>query len=150
MGLVTPKHVKRFNAILAAFDDAGFNVFHHTLNANSFGVPQHRPRLFIVGLNAGKYPKVEFSFPVGREAETTVRTAIHGLPRPVFFSRDITSRDIPCHPNHWTMVPKSPKFAKPARKSDARSSRRLAWDEESPTVAYGNREIHIHPNGGRG
>ena len=26
MGLVTPKHVKRFKAILAAFDDAGFKV----------------------------------------------------------------------------------------------------------------------------
>jgi DNA (cytosine-5)-methyltransferase 1 len=149
MGLVTPKHVKRFKAILTAFDDAGFNVFHHTLNAKAFGVPQDRPRLFIVGLNADIYPEVTFSFPVGCEAETTVRNAIHGLPKPVFFSRDITARDIPCHPNHWTMVPKSQKFKQSAGHSDGRSFRRLAWDEGSPTVAYGNREIHIHPNGSR-
>jgi DNA (cytosine-5)-methyltransferase 1 len=149
MGLVTPKHVKRFNAIVAAFADAGFNVFHHTLNAKAFGVPQDRRRLFIVGLNADTYPEVAFSFPVGCEAETTVRNAIHGLPKPVFFSRDITARDIPWHPNHWTMVPKSQKFKKPTRKSDGRSFRRRAWDEQSPTVAYGNREIHIHPSGRR-
>jgi DNA (cytosine-5)-methyltransferase 1 len=149
MGLMTPKHVQRFKAILAAFDDAGFNVFHHSLNARAFGVPQNRPRLFIVGLNADKYPDAEFSFPTGSEPETTVRNAIQGLPKPVFFSRDIAARDIPCHPNHWTMVPKSDKFRKPARRGDGRSFRRLAWDEESPTVAYGNREIHIHPNGSR-
>ena len=91
MGLVTPKHIKRFKAILAAFDDAGFKVVFQTLNARSFGVPQNRPRLFIVGLNSSKYPEVKFSFPNGCEAETTVRSEIHGLPSPAFFSRDITA-----------------------------------------------------------
>jgi len=149
MGLMTPKHLQRFEAILAAFGEAGFIVFHHTLNANTFGVPQNRPRLFIVGLNADKHKDATFTFPAGSEPEATVESAIHGLPKPAFFSRDISASDIPCHPNHWTMVPKSEKFTKSSSKSDGRSFRRLAWNEESPTVAYGNREIHVHPNGSR-
>ena len=30
-----------------------------------------------------------------------------------------------------------------------RSFRRLEWDKPSPTVAYGHREIHVHPDGRR-
>ena len=77
-----------------------------------------------------------------------MRDAIAGLPEPVFFARGMTAKDIPFHPNHWTMMPRSPKLTTQVP-TDGRSFRRLLWDEESPTVAYGNREIHVHPDGGR-
>jgi DNA (cytosine-5)-methyltransferase 1 len=53
-----------------------------------------------------------FEFPVG-DATTisTVAGAIRGLPEPVFFQRGLTPEGIPYHPNHWTMRPKSKKFA---------------------------------------
>ena len=46
------------------------------------------------------------------------------------------------------MQPKSERFT--TREFNRwRSFRRLQWSEPSPTVAYGNREIHIHPSGRR-
>ncbi len=148
MGLLNRIHINRFRAIEREFESAGFNIFSHDLNALSFGVPQNRRRLFIVGLNSVLFPGVRFEFPKGRSRQQCVRDAIEGLPAPAFFTRGLTEKDIPHHPNHWTMMPKSPKLGGETC-SDGRSFRRLVWDRESPTVAYGNREIHVHPDGGR-
>jgi DNA (cytosine-5)-methyltransferase 1 len=148
MGLMTPKHTSRFQSIRMAFRKAGFNIFHHDLDAQDFGVPQLRRRLFLVGLNKNLFPNSKFIFPAGHVRKTTVRDAIEGLPAPVFFERGLKATDIDYHPNHWTMKPKSEKFDKETP-TDGRSFRRLEWDEVSPTVAYGNREIHVHPEGGR-
>jgi DNA (cytosine-5)-methyltransferase 1 len=148
MGLLTPRHAKRFQAIIREFEGAGFKVWHRDLNASAFGVAQNRRRLFVVGLNATLYPDVEFRFPKGAKVEKSVRDAISGLPAPVFNARGLTRKDIPYHPNHWTSVPVSVKLCG-LSPTDGRSFRRLDWDEMSPTVAYGNREIHVHPDGGR-
>lgn len=148
MGLMNRVHIERFRAIERRFEDAGFNIFPQELNAHSFGVAQNRRRLFIVGLNSTLHPNIKFEFPKGRGPRHCVRDAIEGLPAPAFFRRGITGEEIPHHPNHWTMTPKSPKLGDGAS-TDGRSFRKLLWDQESPTVAYGNREIHIHPDGGR-
>lgn len=148
MGLLTAKHAARFQSIRAAFRKAGFNIFHHDLDAQDFGVPQLRRRLFLVGLNKKLFADCDFIFPSGHVQKRTVRDAIEGLPAPAFFERGLKSTDIAYHPNHWTMMPKSEKFTTSAA-TDGRSFRRLEWDEVSPTVAYGNREIHVHPEGGR-
>jgi DNA (cytosine-5)-methyltransferase 1 len=147
MGLTTPRHLSRFLGILESFKDAGFKVFHNELNAVSFGVAQNRRRLFIVGLNTQLYGDTTFAFPRGRSAKKCVRDAIWGLPEPTYYSRELRQTEIPYHPNHWTMMPKSAKLV--TGSTGGRSFRRLKWDEESPTVAYGNREIHVHPDGGR-
>jgi DNA (cytosine-5)-methyltransferase 1 len=147
-GLATPKHAKRLSRILSRLRAAGFNVFVAELNASNFDVPQRRRRLFIVGLNATLYPKNIFVFPKHHGQKRTIRDAIAGLPQPLFYDRDLTPSSIPYHPNHWTMVPKSAKFSS-GHSSDGRSFKRLQWDEVSPTVAYGHREIHVHPNGTR-
>jgi A/G-specific adenine glycosylase len=46
------------------------------------------------------------------------------------------------------MNPRSTKF-KNGIHGDGRSFRRLKWGRPSFTVAYGNREVHVHPNGKR-
>ena len=148
MGLMTPKHASRFDSIRKAFRQAGFNVFYHDLDAQDFGVPQLRRRLFLIGLNKKTFPNTEFIFPAGHVRKVTVRDTIAGLPEPVYFERGLKPHDIAYHPNHWTMMPKSEKF-QTETSTDGRSFRRLEWDEVSPTVAYGNREIHVHPDGGR-
>jgi DNA (cytosine-5)-methyltransferase 1 len=145
--LTGPKHIKRFNRIVKKMENAGFNVFHSVLNASDFTVPQRRKRVFIVGLNRKLYPSLQFTFPKKSGEMRTVADAISGLPKPLFFKRGLTPADIPHHPNHWTMMPKSSKLKKGM--SSGRSFRRLKWNEVSPTVAYGNREIHVHPSGGR-
>lgn len=50
--------------IVAAFDAAGYSLFWRILDAADYGVPQHRERLFIVGLSNDSHGKTkEFCFP---------------------------------------------------------------------------------------
>jgi len=148
-GLKSDKHKHHFSNFVTSFQEAGFNVFEQALNANAFGVPQNRRRVFIVGINKELYPNVQFKFPNGNlDHLITVRDAIASLPEPAFFKRGIKRKEIPCHSNHWTMNPKSPKFTNGSSKS-GRSFRKLKWDQPSWAVAYGHREIHVHPGGTR-
>lgn len=151
-GLRNPRHRTRYKNIISALTNSGFAVFAGELDAVWFGVPQNRQRLFLVGINALRYPWLKFEFPsqpLGKPH--TVRDAIKGLPEPTFFKRGIMADQIPFHPNHWTMNPRSKKFSarNAAANGDGRSFRRLKWDRPSRTVAYGNREIHLHPSGHR-
>lgn len=152
-GLLSKKHIEKFRFFIRLFEEAGFRVFTAKLDAKDFGVPQRRPRVFVVGLNKDKYPRGEFRFPrPAEEKQKTVRDAIAHLPEPVYYSRGLTPEHIPYHPNHWCLVPRSPKFRSihlKSGKTTGRSFRILSWDKPSYTVAYGHREVHIHPNGHR-
>ncbi len=147
-GMCDKKHVKTFSSIKNHLNNGGFNLFEKEVQASHFGVPQKRKRIFLIGINREKYPSLSFSFPVGIDCDINVYDTIGHLPEPVFFSRDLTPENIPFHKNHWTMRPKSIKF-QDGVKPGGRSFKLLYWDKKSPTVAYGNREIHIHPNGKR-
>jgi DNA (cytosine-5)-methyltransferase 1 len=152
-GLNGMNHRNTFGQFKTLFRKAGFKLFAATLNAQHFGVAQQRPRVFVVGLNTQKYSDVEFSFPIGNlKSKRTVKSKIGKLPKPTFFKRGLRPGDIEHHPNHWTMQPKSKKFRsgklKPGQ-SRGRSFRVLSWEKPSWTVAYGHREIHIHPAGKR-
>lgn len=126
-----------------------FQIFTACLNAADFGVAQTRQRLFIVGLRKREGKRQQFSFPAPTaDIHATVEDAIAGLPDPIFFDRSLTPELIPFHPNHWTMQPRSPRFGADLVTS-GRSLIRLAWHKPSRTVAYGNREIHVHPSGMR-
>lgn len=152
-GLALPRHEPLLKHFKKLFSRAGFHVFQDSLDARDFGVPQRRKRIFIVGINKTKYPDVQFAFPLGGfRTWRTVRDAIGGLPPPTFYRRDLTRDDIPFHPNHWCMVPRSKKFSNgflKIRDLSRRPFRVLEWDKPSGTVAYGNREVHVHPSGGR-
>ncbi|WP_208459085.1 DNA cytosine methyltransferase [Paraburkholderia sp. BCC1876] len=126
-----------------------FQIFTACLNAADFGVAQTRQRVFIVGLRKRVGHPQKFAFPAPTaNIHATVEDAIAGLPDPTFFHRSLTPELIPFHPNHWTMQPRSPRFG-PDLVTSGRSLIRLAWHKPSRTVAYGHREIHVHPNGMR-
>lgn len=152
-GISSSKHVATFRRFKRYFEQAGFNLFEGMLDAQHFGVPQMRPRVFVVGLNRAKFPNLTFGFPIGKpDCIKTVGSVLRSLQDPMFFKRGLSSADIPVHPNHWTMVPKSEKFRNGMLKEGevkGRSFRVLAWNKPSWTVAYGNREIHVHPSGRR-
>jgi DNA (cytosine-5)-methyltransferase 1 len=130
-----------------------FTISETILDAVNYGVPQRRPRLFVVGINKQKYPGQEFKFPCpSLKKQKTVRDAIGNLPAPIISIAGTCSRESRYHPNHRAMAPKSRRFLNGTlHEGDAsgRSFRVLSWDRPSWTVAYGNREVHVHPSGKR-
>ena len=154
-GLKTKSHEALFEELKSLFQKAGFVIQESVLDALDFGVPQRRQRIFVVGFNRQKHGDISFSFPSkSQQSPTTVRDVLSGLPDPVYFSRDLTADKIPFHPNHWCMRPRSKKFlnghlTRAGNGTRGRPFRVLDWDSASRTVAYGHREVHVHPSGKR-
>jgi DNA (cytosine-5)-methyltransferase 1 len=153
-GLLKKKHATRYKSTVSAFSKAGFSVQAELLNASSFGVAQDRPRLILVGFNKSLCPGLEWTPPTPTHTfPLTVRSAIGKLPPPRYWERDLDPSSIPIHQNHWCMVPKSKSFTTPGAlvqgTARGRSFRTLDWNQPSPTIAYGNREVHVHPSGCR-
>lgn len=152
LGLRHKRHEVMFAEFKRLFTNAGFTIFEGELDAADFGVAQVRKRVFIVGFNKEKYPNLQFSFPSGWKHRATVRDTIGDLPPALLFQRGTLPDEIPHHPNHWCMRPRSPRFTNGTLKQGeikGRPFRVLRWDEPSWTVAYGHREVHIHPDGKR-
>jgi DNA (cytosine-5)-methyltransferase 1 len=145
-GLLQPQHAGLWSRLRSKLAKLGFNLYCQELNALDFGVAQVRRRLFLVGIH-DRFQK-PYKAPIGRSEPRSLESVIGGLPEPVFYQRNIDPESIPFHKNHWTMQPKSSRF----HNQDFnrwRSFRILDWNRPSPTVAYGNREVHIHPDGRR-
>lgn len=153
LGLKHQRHQHVFEEFKKLFAGAGFRIFEGELDAVEFGVAQVRKRVFIVGLNKEKYSDLAFSFPVGSpKSRVTVREKIGWLAPPMYFQRGTSPDAIPYHPNHWCMRPRSPRFTNGTLKQGeirGRPFRVLRWNEPSWTVAYGHREVHVHPSGKR-
>lgn len=148
LGIRDKKHAKTYEALVKGIAALGFDVTEKELCAADFGVPQNRRRVVLSGMRIGQwYSPVR---PRKRKGLATVRQAIGGLEAPAYFKRNLDPNDIPVHPNHWTMQPKSARFENPAPEiAEQRSFKRLDWDAPSRTIAFGHREIHVHPQGHR-
>jgi DNA (cytosine-5)-methyltransferase 1 len=153
LGLRHGQHEVQFREFKDLFTDAGFRIFEGELNALDFGVPQVRRRVFVVGFNRRKYRTLEFTFPARRASKPRcVGDFLEELPEPTFFRRGLEPEEIAFHPNHWCMNPRSPRFKNGSlhnSKIHGRPFRLLKWDAPSWTVAYGHREMHVHPSGKR-
>jgi DNA (cytosine-5)-methyltransferase 1 len=148
LGITHQKHAAVMAQLVDGLLGLDFVVAERKLTATEFGVAQRRTRLLVTAT-----PTEASVFPHEPERETgspNVRAALKAIAsEPAFFARSLTPGDIPLHPNHWTMNPKSRRFAQPVGKRDGRSFKRLIWDDPSPTIAFGHREIPIHPDGHR-
>lgn len=153
-GLLSERHAHRLRRYEKAFEDAGFTLNRAVLLATDYSTPQIRERLFVVGFNTDLYGGARWSpppkIPTADGRRPDVRGAIGELPNATYYERGLTPDKIQHHVNHWCMKPKSPKFTTPGalRPGDGsnRSFKTLAWNSPSPTVAYGHREVHIHPS----
>lgn len=148
LGIRDKKHAATYAALVMGLEKLGFNVTEKELCSLDFGVPQMRRRILLSALRSKQgYKEVK---PEHKDGIKTVKEAIGHLAEPVFFDRALTTSAIPIHPNHWTMKPKSKRFLDPDKDyGEGRSFKRLAWEKPSPTIAFGNREIHVHPSGRR-
>jgi len=91
-GLTIGKHRQFLDALIAAFHDAGYAVRipWRVLNAASFGVPQHRERLFLIGARKGvrlpQYPDATSTLSAdlfdqdGRQRTPTCADALSDVP----------------------------------------------------------------------
>lgn len=150
LGILDKKHEATFDNVLTRFHDLGFHERVEKYCALDFGVPQTRRRVIIAAFADAEAAERYKLDPINSE-DLSVRAAFQGIPEPVFYRRGMSEAEIPFHPNHWAMVPKSKKFLNPDNESatSGRCFRRLEWEKPSPTVAYGHREMHVHPSGRR-
>ena len=148
-GLTQGQHRWRYLQFKRLCKKAGYSVREKVVNAGRFGIPQNRKRIIVIGINRERYPGLVLDPPEGEKQPTSTRMALEGLPEPAFCSRDLDPAEVPYHPNHVAMVPKSRKFTDGMLEPGdhrGRSFRVLSWDLPSYTVAYGHREVHVHPN----
>lgn len=149
LGIRDTKHLETYRGILSKFMEIGLIPEANEYSALDYGVAQTRNRIIISGFRTKEVAR-RFKPRKVKAGDLTVRSVIGGLPDPAFFSRDLEKAAIPYHENHWTMRPMSKRFSQPGGAGGAgRSFRRLEWDKPSPTVAYGHREVHVHPEGRR-
>lgn len=150
-GLRSGLHAHRLALFKKALGDAGFHVSEQLLNAADYDTPQNRERLFIVGLNRQLFGRAAWRRPAKAplaKRNRPLASVLKGLPEPAHFSKNADPGKFPHHRNHWCMAPKSPRFTNGGLTegdSSHRSFKVLAWDKPSVTVAYGHREVHVHP-----
>jgi len=165
------KHRVFLDKLQAQVRHSGFACDFSILNALEFGVPQDRPRLFLVGLRKDVY-KDKFStngltrengwFPFPEPSHPNAKK----LPWPRvsgFGEEPLMPRDIPMElmvisalngrvpmaslPNGAEgFLPYSPKVQTVKEGDVAKKSfKRLHRYRYSPTACYGNNEVHLHP-----
>ena len=149
-GLLNNKHRLIFEKFKGTSKAAGFEVSEAVLDAGTFGVPQHRKRLVVVGINRERHPGITLDILEGKhQPPPSIQEILKGLPDPAFCAKHLQTEDIPHHPNHVAMVPRSVKFTDGSLSPGnckGLSFKVLAWDAPSYTVAYGHNEIHVHPD----
>jgi len=147
LGMKDKRHLPTYHALIAELKSLQLNVTENELCSLEFGVPQNRRRVILTAMRRSL--KCNLPPPQKQRGPVTVKDAIAGLPDPVFFARGLSPKTFPVHPNHWTMQPKSKRFETPAEATNGRSFRKLSWEKPSPTIAFGHREIYVHPEGRR-
>lgn len=144
LGIKDAKHAGVYDALLERLKSFGLAAQEMQLCALDFGVPQTRRRVIVTALEAQNASHIEV---LQRTGKRTLRDAIGHLGEPAFFSRSLEKSAIPHHPNHWTMRPRSSRFSSdPSEWRPSRSFKRTHWDRPSPTIAFGHREVHVHPS----
>jgi DNA (cytosine-5)-methyltransferase 1 len=150
-----------------------YYVDHNTLNALNFGVPQHRERVFFVGIRKDKIEKkhVEskiqgkwFDWPEDKKYQDAKNK--YTWPPPIPFGKSLTKpKDLPielCVES--CLVPyreinktaNADEYLNPTRtkkklstikegETNRPSFKRLHRFKYSPTACYGNNEVHLHP-----
>lgn len=138
-GILLPRHKIAFDAILDSFHSIGYHVRWALLNASSYGVPQDRKRVIIIGFREDL--NVNFLFPPPDLGYTTLKEAIGGMPEPLpamLNNKANNPADLPI-PNHEYMTG--------GFSSIYMSRNRVrAWDEVSFTVQAGGRHAPLHPS----
>ena len=172
-GLTKSAATKNHLAELLKRVETEYYIDHETLNALDFGVPQHRERVFFVGIRKDKIARKDitlttfgkwFNWPENKkykDAETK-----YTWPEAVPFGKSLTKpKDLPLElcvesclvaPRQINKIANANEFFN-LYKTDYKLSKieegetnrpsfkRLHRFRFSPTACYGNNEVHLHP-----
>lgn len=137
-GMMAKRHSQAVQGILEQFDEVGYEVTIHQVNANDYEVPQDRKRVLYIGFR--KDLGVDFTFPEPVTPAPVLRDAIwdlQGTELPAL-DKQKTNGDACVIPNHEYMTG---GFSSIYMSRD----RVRDWDQPSFTIQAGGRQAPIHP-----
>lgn len=138
-GILLPRHKKAFEEIIIQFDNLGYELSIHLVNAWFYEVPQDRKRVIIIGYR--KDLKKKFIFKIKNLSKKTLKDAIWGMSKPLQAKKFNITNDIAnlSMPNH--------EYMNGGFSSIYMSRNRVrTWDEASFTIQAGGRHAPIHPS----
>lgn len=138
-GMLSPRHRQAVEEILGRFDAAGYHVDLKLLNANDYGVPEDRERVFYVGFRKDLMLST-FRYPEPLSYRPTLRDAIWDLRETALpaATQNKTRGEACLYPNHEYFIGSySPIFMS--------RNRVRGWDEPAFTVQASGRQCQLHP-----
>lgn len=137
-GMLHKKHEQALKNIIAAFEEAGYQVRFKLLDAVNFGVPQNRKRVIFVGLRQDLKQAFDFEAIKQREA-LTLKDAIWDLKESVLTAKEKKK------PNQACLIANH-EYATGGFSSMYMSRNRVrSWHEPSFTIQASSRHAPIHP-----
>lgn len=161
----TKKHKEFYESLKAELIDSGYVLFDRLINSLEYGVPQDRDRIILFGVKRDiakrdvefpwekhmRYPnKAAFRFewpdksPFGQTPSKPI-----GIPDELTIQYWFDKNEVSNHPNASSyFMPRAglSKFLVIEEGDTSKKSyKRLHRYRYSPTAAYGNNEVHLHP-----
>ena len=177
-GLVkTEKHKIFYNEMKMKVTHSGYVISDRVVNALSYGVPQFRERILMIGFDEEKFKreaiynvdeKNYFNFPRGKYKrfeidkilklnwpdaeefeENSNRDFVYDVPKSLTVEYWFRKNHVTKHPNQNRIFAVKSGLDKMQRilegDTKRKSFKRLHRWKYSPTAAYGNNEVHLHP-----
>lgn len=160
----TLKHREFFEQIKKELSLAGYTLHERLINSIEYGAPQDRERIILVGFldkslsetfiwNEQKYPnKDAFQYPWPTKnvfSENSFNSCPSGIPKELTVEYWFKKNDVDNHPNskhRFNAKAGLTRFLTVDEGDDSKKSyKRLHRWRYSPTAAYGNNEVHLHP-----
>lgn len=162
----TKKHKKFYDRLKRKLYKNGYSLFDSVENALCYGVPQYRDRLILIGLkrkrfgshliyNIGKNKIIPFEDIVNIKWPTTspyIENSKLAMPNNIIEKLSVqywfNKNHVLNHPNSndvFTIQNIKKYTTIPEGETRGKSFKRLHRWRYSPTAAYGNNEVHLHP-----